>query len=245
MADNDYWNENDPPMSFIPEGYSYEKRRTFRYETIPYLRTAAHFREFEGKRVLCVGDGGGLDAAEFARFGAKVSVIDASPKAIALTEKTFAEAGLSLAASVVGNARQLPFPNESFDAVYCFGVLHHIRDVEVAIAEAHRVLVPRGQYLGMVYHRDSLLYAYSIIRRGDREGLSPGEAMRAYSERNSGCPWSEAYTREGVEEMLVAFSSVDVRACYPVIDLPDRRKVCFQMEGEDDLGWHLFFLAVK
>jgi SAM-dependent methyltransferase len=45
---------------------------------------------------------------------------------------------------VCGDATQLPFENESFDAITMFDVLEHIPNHETAIAEAKRVLRPNG-----------------------------------------------------------------------------------------------------
>ncbi|MEA5511028.1 class I SAM-dependent methyltransferase [Crocosphaera sp. UHCC 0190] len=45
---------------------------------------------------------------------------------------------------VCGDATQLPFENESFDAITMFDVLEHIPDHEKAISEAKRVLKPKG-----------------------------------------------------------------------------------------------------
>jgi ubiquinone/menaquinone biosynthesis C-methylase UbiE len=46
------------------------------------------------------------------------------------------------------DAAQLPFPDETFDAVASFIMLHHVIDWERAIAEAVRVLRPGGRLLG-------------------------------------------------------------------------------------------------
>jgi ubiquinone/menaquinone biosynthesis C-methylase UbiE len=46
------------------------------------------------------------------------------------------------------DATQLPFPDESFDAVVSFIMLHHVIDWEKAIAEAVRVLRAGGRLLG-------------------------------------------------------------------------------------------------
>jgi ubiquinone/menaquinone biosynthesis C-methylase UbiE len=46
------------------------------------------------------------------------------------------------------DAAQLPFPDESFDAVVSFIMLHHVIDWEKAIAEAVRVLRPGGRLVG-------------------------------------------------------------------------------------------------
>jgi ubiquinone/menaquinone biosynthesis C-methylase UbiE len=46
------------------------------------------------------------------------------------------------------DSRQLPFPDESFDAVLSFIMLHHVIDWEKALAEAVRVLRSGGRLLG-------------------------------------------------------------------------------------------------
>ncbi len=40
----------------------------------------------------------------------------------------------------------LPYGNESFDAVFGFGVLHHVPDWQSALGEIARVLKPGGEY---------------------------------------------------------------------------------------------------
>lgn len=44
------------------------------------------------------------------------------------------------------DALRLPLPDSVFDAVFGFGVLHHIPDWQGALAEIARVLKPRGTY---------------------------------------------------------------------------------------------------
>lgn len=246
-----YWTDVDPPMSFIPEGWSYEQKRSFRYECIPYLNGFMNPPRYKGKRILCVGDGSGIDAAEFARAGAHVEVVDLSTKAIELTRKHFLEANLpvEIGQMVVGDvADLLPWSGGTFDAVYSFGVIHHIPEVGYAIREIERVLKPGGEFVGMVYHKESLLYAYSIVARGAREGLSQALAMQTYSERNPGCPHSVAYTRGELQGVLSPhFRSIATEIHYDVIDLPHQRKVRFVVDPKvkSELGWHLCFRAVK
>ncbi len=44
------------------------------------------------------------------------------------------------------DAADLPFADASFDAVFLFGVLHHIRDWPAALAETYRLLPPGGVF---------------------------------------------------------------------------------------------------
>lgn len=47
---------------------------------------------------------------------------------------------------IQGDAEQLPLEDASFDAVFDFGVLHHVPDWQRAIAEIGRVLKPGGTF---------------------------------------------------------------------------------------------------
>src|SRR5262249_11272455 len=46
----------------------------------------------------------------------------------------------------VGSLERLPFPNQSFDAVFDFGVLHHVLAWQTALSEIQRVLKPGGRF---------------------------------------------------------------------------------------------------
>ncbi len=47
---------------------------------------------------------------------------------------------------------QLPFPDASFDLVYCRAVLHHARDLRQLCREASRVLRPGGVFIASREH---------------------------------------------------------------------------------------------
>lgn len=48
---------------------------------------------------------------------------------------------------VVGDAHKLPFSSESFDVIVCSEALEHFYNPFIAVAEMHRVLVPKGLVL--------------------------------------------------------------------------------------------------
>ncbi len=47
----------------------------------------------------------------------------------------------------IGNADQLDFPDNYFDAISCKHVLYHVPNIAKAVSEAHRCLKPDGRYL--------------------------------------------------------------------------------------------------
>jgi len=245
----EYW-EQSTPMSFAPEKLSYEDKRNFRYSLQDYMCDTFRFADFSGKSVLEIGCGAGIDSAEFARNGAMVTSTDLTWRGARLTWDLLE--GIKLPTRVIQcDARALPFKNEAFDCVYSFGVFHHFPEIETALAEMHRVLKSGGRVMVMLYHRDSLLYAYSIIYwRGIKENrlgtLTPEQLLSLYSERNEGCPYTRAYTKEEVSDIFSKwFANIVTEARYNVIDLPDQRKVKVVVPLEYELGWHLVVKAEK
>jgi ubiquinone/menaquinone biosynthesis C-methylase UbiE len=244
-----YW-EQSTPMSFVRENLSYEEKRNFRYSLQDYMCGVFRFNDFAGKSVLEIGCGAGIDSAEFARNGASVTSADLTWRGAKLTYDLLTQNNLT-AKVIQCDARALPFKNESFDCAYSFGVLHHFPDMEMALAEIYRVLKPGGQVMVMLYHRDSILYAYSIIYwRGIKEGklgtLTPEQLLSLYSERNEGCPYTRAYSKEEAIGLFSKwFSNIITEVHYNVLDLPDQRKVKIDVPPEYALGWHLVLKAEK
>jgi len=45
-----------------------------------------------------------------------------------------------------GDTTRIDAPNGSYDAVFAFGVIHHLPDWRAGLAEVHRVLAPGGRF---------------------------------------------------------------------------------------------------
>ena len=91
-------------------------------------------------RVLDVGCGDGRLASLVA--APEVVCVDSSPAAV----EAAAARGLE---AQVADARELPFPDGSFDAVTCNHMLYHLADPDQALAEFARVLRPGGRFAGI------------------------------------------------------------------------------------------------
>jgi len=80
--------------------------------------------------------------------------IDFSPEAIRRAERLAEETGISDRVRYrVANLDALALPAEAFDIVFFHGSLHHVREVESALATVHRALKPGGlvfldEYMG-------------------------------------------------------------------------------------------------
>lgn len=240
----EYW-ERSIPWTFSEEQLSYEEKRNLRYSLHNYMLKTIPFNSYESKLVLEVGSGSGIDSAEFAKHGAEVMSLDFTENGTRSTRDLFRE--IKLTPRVVrATAQSLPFPDATFDLVYSFGVLHHIPDIQVAVKEIARVLRPKGELICMLYNRESILYAYSILFLHRNEGLSEEEMVRTYSERILGCPYTEAYTKAESSALLASFfEQIDAKVFYNVVDLPGKRKFKLNIPDDYELGWHIILKASR
>lgn len=103
---------------------------------------------FQGKRVLDAGCGSGRHAYHAARYGAEVVAVDLSDAIDVARENT---RGTGRVYTVQADLYHLPFPPESFDFVYSFGVLHHLPDPEAALRNLVRSVKPGGEIQIYVY----------------------------------------------------------------------------------------------
>lgn len=135
----------------------FERLLASRVEYGPWLAEALDYRGSAGLDVLDVGCGQGIDLANFARAGARVTGVDLTPRHVELAQAHLR--ALQLEGTVVqGDAENLPFANRSFDRVSSNGVLHHTPNMPAALREIHRVLRPGGEARIVLYNRRSLHY---------------------------------------------------------------------------------------
>jgi phosphatidylethanolamine/phosphatidyl-N-methylethanolamine N-methyltransferase len=96
-----------------------------------------------GDRVLILGCGPGTDL-DYLPEGVSVAAVDLSPAMVRRTEVRAETPGVDVDARV-GDARDLPFEDDAFDAVLLHLVLSVVPDAEQVAAEADRVLAQDGR----------------------------------------------------------------------------------------------------
>ena len=155
-----YWNGriHDLEMTRSPVGSAafFRELDEYRFEKLDYLARLVDFGSYRGREVLEIGCGVGTDLVRFAQGGARVTGIDLSETAIHLARQNLAHLGLQ-GDLRVGDGTRLPFPDASFDLVYCHGVLQYAANPNGIVREAARVLKPDGEAIFMVYNRRSWL----------------------------------------------------------------------------------------
>jgi len=101
----------------------------------------------EGLRILDAGCGRGVDIQLLLeQFGAThVSGTDLDAEQIGHARKRLATRFDGRFTLGVGGVERLPFDNKMFDAVFDFGMLHHVPVWQQGVAEIRRVLKPGGR----------------------------------------------------------------------------------------------------
>jgi ubiquinone/menaquinone biosynthesis C-methylase UbiE len=96
--------------------------------------------------VLDAGCGPGEHSIRAAREGFRVVALDISETVIGEARSRAAAAGVEDRITFQqGNLTRLEFADASFSAIFCWGVLTHIREAETALQELVRILKPGGR----------------------------------------------------------------------------------------------------
>ncbi len=100
-----------------------------------------------GRRTLDDGCGEGRLSRDLARLGHRVVGVDASPTMLAAARDAEPAIDTHLA-----DAAAFPFEDAEFDLVVAFMSLQDIANLEGAVSEAARVLVPGGRFCAAIVH---------------------------------------------------------------------------------------------
>jgi 2-polyprenyl-6-hydroxyphenyl methylase/3-demethylubiquinone-9 3-methyltransferase len=132
-----------------------------------------------GMRVLDVGCGEGVFAAELARAGAQVVGIDAAEEPLRRARARHPELDLRL----VDGEGEWPLPDAGFDVVWAGEVIEHVADTAAWLSEVRRVLRSGGALLLSTPALGRLtLLRMALSRRAFEVRFDPrGEHLRHYA----------------------------------------------------------------
>jgi len=170
-------------------------------------------------KVLEIGCGNGNDAIKFISQGRSYFGIDLTDRAVEATKRKIRDMGQVYKM----NAETLDFPDNHFDMVYSWGVIHHALNPEKVISEIYRVLKPYGFIYIMLYNKLSFRYLVEIciLRRilwwlhyhkfnEIRKSIPhpTKEQWISINTDNVGCPLSRVYTEKQAKGLLKNFRFV-------------------------------------
>jgi SAM-dependent methyltransferase len=117
--------------------------------------------EVEPSRVLEVGCGRGELADRIAReLGAEVTALDQSERMVELARALGVDAR-------VGDVQELPFEDSSFDCAVAAWMLYHVPDLDRALTELARVLLPGGRLVAVTNSDTNLHELWSLAGGGE------------------------------------------------------------------------------
>jgi ubiquinone/menaquinone biosynthesis C-methylase UbiE len=156
-----------------------------RYNEWLHFTTITAGISFEGRRVLDVGAGTGVDSYRLVAAGAEVTAIEYNPMLI--------HRGLGAVPEVRwvgGLSHALPFVAGSFDIVCCNAALHHMRDLPTSLEEMLRVLRPGGWLIttGDAYRARHLGedHELAVFNRHPAVLLGVNESIPSFADFESG-----------------------------------------------------------
>ncbi len=243
----DYWNgqpcgtRDNPHPSFSQEYFRWIEER--RDEREPFIDKFAKWSAWSGKRVLEMGVGAGTDFARFARAKARCVGVDLSERSVALCRRRLKLEQLE-GALLVGDVERLPFPDDSFDFVYSWGVLHHTEDTPAAAQEVVRVAAPGGRFCVMLYHRRSLVCLQAYLWFGLLRGR-PFRSLESIAREHLESPGTKVFSRDQARD-LFAGQDVEITPVLTPYDLRYARRwflpAAWRRWLPDSLG---YFLVVE
>src|SRR5260370_38329564 len=129
------------------------------------------------------GQGFGIEIILGRLGAAKVSGIDLDPQMVARAQKrVLLHAGRAEVS--VGDVTAIQAPDQSFDAVFDFGVIHHVPAWEDAIREVWRVLKPGGIFVFEEVSKQALdRWVYQALFKHPKENRFTAENFVAALQR--------------------------------------------------------------
>ncbi|WP_018456793.1 class I SAM-dependent methyltransferase [Bradyrhizobium sp. WSM4349] len=166
----------------------YTNLRRFKYEfDYPEIVDYVRFSEGRSKKVLDAGCGLGTDSQTWLENGALLTSVDFAQRAVDETNQRLEMFGLPQTAQRA-SVLELPFPDETFDVYYSWGVLMHTGNVPKGLSEAYRVTKKGGEIIGLFYNKNSFSYRIHVQLLG-----------RPYDD---GAPITEFFTNRDLAAML-------------------------------------------
>jgi 2-polyprenyl-3-methyl-5-hydroxy-6-metoxy-1,4-benzoquinol methylase len=262
---NKYW--NDRPCNIRHSKKEFCSREYFneveekKYFVEPHIPKFAEFNKWQGKRVLEIGGGIGTDSINFARNGAKLTIVEFSEKSLEICKKRFEVFGLK-AEFYLGDVEKLEEilpPMQRFDLIYSFGVIHHTPNPNLAFEQIRKYMDVNTELRVMLYSKISYKLFWVMMENDVKHMSNMEDLIRKNAEAQYDCPVAYTYTFKEIGDML---NKCDINVekiwkdhifSYSIPEYKDNKYVKDKYwkdvdpklfkQFEDELGWHTMFIA--
>jgi ubiquinone/menaquinone biosynthesis C-methylase UbiE len=180
----------------------------------PYLLPFLDLESMRGKRILEIGLGSGFTVSKLSTVGSVCVGLDISRETLKLNQarNRYFKMQMSL---VEASATDIPMADNTFDVVVSIGCLHHIPDIDQAVAEIYRVLKPGGIFKGMMYNRNSYRFRVymPIVRRISRRwrGKDWGCCVNKMYDGPEN-PYGMVYSKKEIRRLFNLFEEIRFRS---------------------------------
>jgi len=148
-----------------------------------YKQVFGYLKAESGLNLLDVGTGTGHLLKTARESGLSVYGTDISPEAVRISRENVPDANL-----VVAPGENLPFKDEMFDYVVCFGSLEHFLDMDKGVNEMVRVAKPEAKYMIVVPNKNYFLWkargVYGTKQKYMKETLMSYDEWKGFFERH-------------------------------------------------------------
>jgi 2-polyprenyl-6-hydroxyphenyl methylase/3-demethylubiquinone-9 3-methyltransferase len=121
------------------------------------------FVNFEGKKVVDIGCGGGILAESLAQSGADTTGIDLSEKALKVAELHALEVGANLTYRAISAEDLAKEQAGQYDVVTCMEMLEHVPDPASVVRACAALCKPGGTLFFSTLNRNPKSYLFAII----------------------------------------------------------------------------------
>jgi len=212
------WHSTNGAAEGTKEFFEEIDRRFFNasplYRGTPPFSEIIPLATLKGKRVLEIGCGLGSHSQLLAEAGCRLTSIDLTPRAVAVTTQRLTLNNLPVDVREM-DAEQMDFKDDEFDFVWSWGVIHHSAHTEVIVKQVARVLKPGGEFRCMVYNRKAFDSYVKLVRgfvTGKRfKGMSTADILSFYTDGYV----ARYYTRSSLAELL-STGGLEVKDVYPM-----------------------------
>lgn len=196
--------------------------------------------DLAGRDVLEVGSGRGGGTSYVARYRQPRTMtgLDLAPRAVAFCQRRHRADNLKF---LEGDAEQLPFPDESFDAVINVESSHCYPSFDRFLSEVSRVLRPGGAFLftdmrpphQVAEMRDKLRSVFTVA---EEECITPGvsNSLKIHSERHNAM--ISAHVPKILQPMIRGFAAVEGSDLFEALKNSELEYVRFVLRKRSSLG---------